>query len=67
MTAATATTTPELSVNLAGLRLANPTLTCSGTCGNKGRDLSRGCRSGVGGGVLVAAFVFPAAGRSGQK
>src|SRR5688572_449649 len=25
--------TPDLSVNLAGLRLANPTLTCSGTCG----------------------------------
>ena len=24
---------PDLSVNLAGLRLANPTLTCSGTCG----------------------------------
>ncbi len=24
---------PELSVNLAGLQLANPTLTCSGTCG----------------------------------
>lgn len=36
MTAATATPTsaaPDLSVNLAGLRLANPTLTCSGTCG----------------------------------
>src|SRR3954447_14390444 len=24
---------PDLSVNLAGLKLANPTLTCSGTCG----------------------------------
>src|ERR687893_779185 len=24
---------PDLSVNLAGLRLANPTMTCSGTCG----------------------------------
>jgi len=24
---------PELSVNLAGLRLSNPTMTCSGTCG----------------------------------
>src|ERR1044072_8282194 len=24
---------PDLSVNLAGLRLSNPTLTCSGTCG----------------------------------
>src|SRR6186713_1330270 len=24
---------PDLSVNLAGLRIANPTLTCSGTCG----------------------------------
>src|SRR5258707_13580996 len=24
---------PDLSVKLAGLRLANPTLTCSGTCG----------------------------------
>ncbi len=24
---------PDLSANLAGLRLANPTLTCSGTCG----------------------------------
>ena len=24
---------PDLSVNLAGLRLANPTVTCSGTCG----------------------------------
>lgn len=24
---------PDLSVNLAGLQLANPTLTCSGTCG----------------------------------
>ncbi|MDB5292062.1 MAG: hypothetical protein JWL69_3303, partial [Phycisphaerales bacterium] len=24
---------PDLSVNLAGLRLANPMLTCSGTCG----------------------------------
>lgn len=24
---------PDLSTNLAGLRLANPTLTCSGTCG----------------------------------
>src|SRR2546421_11380792 len=24
---------PHLSVNLAGLRLANPTMTCSGTCG----------------------------------
>ena len=23
----------DLSVNLAGLRLANPTMTCSGTCG----------------------------------
>ena len=27
------TAVPDLSVNLAGLRLANPTLTCSGTCG----------------------------------
>ena len=24
---------PELSINLAGLRLSNPTMTCSGTCG----------------------------------
>ncbi len=24
---------PDLSVNLAGLRLTNPTMTCSGTCG----------------------------------
>src|SRR3954452_7637047 len=24
---------PDLTVNLAGLRLANPTMTCSGTCG----------------------------------
>lgn len=24
---------PDLSINLAGLRLANPTMTCSGTCG----------------------------------
>src|SRR5579859_8150293 len=24
---------PDLSVNLAGLKLANPTMTCSGTCG----------------------------------
>jgi dihydroorotate dehydrogenase (NAD+) catalytic subunit len=24
---------PDLSVNIAGLRLANPTMTCSGTCG----------------------------------
>src|SRR5882724_11633888 len=24
---------PDLSLNLAGLRLANPTMTCSGTCG----------------------------------
>src|SRR6266700_5268915 len=24
---------PHLSVNLAGLKLANPTMTCSGTCG----------------------------------
>lgn len=24
---------PDLSINLAGLKLANPTLTCSGTCG----------------------------------
>lgn len=27
------TRVPDLSVNLAGLRLSNPTLTCSGTCG----------------------------------
>ncbi len=27
------TRVPDLSVNLAGLKLANPTLTCSGTCG----------------------------------
>jgi dihydroorotate dehydrogenase (NAD+) catalytic subunit len=27
------TAVPDLSVNLAGLRLKNPTLTCSGTCG----------------------------------
>jgi len=26
-------TTPDLSVNLAGLKLTNPTMTCSGTCG----------------------------------
>ena len=32
-TLTTATTSPDLSVNLAGLRLANPTMTCSGTCG----------------------------------
>jgi len=25
--------TPDLSINLAGLKLANPTMTCSGTCG----------------------------------
>src|SRR5215831_16287856 len=24
---------PDLSINLAGIKLANPTLTCSGTCG----------------------------------
>ena len=24
---------PDLSINLAGVRLANPTMTCSGTCG----------------------------------
>src|SRR5204863_5038964 len=24
---------PDLSINLAGLKLANPTMTCSGTCG----------------------------------
>jgi dihydroorotate dehydrogenase (NAD+) catalytic subunit len=27
------TPVPDLSVNIAGLKLANPTLTCSGTCG----------------------------------
>src|SRR5205814_2330511 len=27
------TEVPDLSVNLAGLKLSNPTLTCSGTCG----------------------------------
>src|SRR3984885_15472811 len=27
------TVVPDLSINLAGLKLANPTMTCSGTCG----------------------------------
>src|SRR4051812_45418781 len=26
-------TMPDLSINLAGLKLTNPTMTCSGTCG----------------------------------
>jgi len=32
-TARTTNPVPDLSLNLAGLQLANPTLTCSGTCG----------------------------------